>query len=57
MIEKTVVEGRPAIVAYLNDRLEPVDETVATVVKVIFTDEQGGMVFATPKLPDATPAG
>ena len=57
MIEKTVVEGRPAIVAYLNDRLEPVDEAVATVVKVIFTDEQGGMVFAVPKLPDATQAG
>ena len=40
MIEKTIVENRPAIVAYLNDRLEPVDEAVATLVKVIFTDER-----------------
>ena len=55
MIEKTIVEGRPAIVSYLNDRFEPVDEAVATLVKVTFTDEQGGMVFATTKttqLPD-----
>jgi hypothetical protein len=47
MIDVTIVEGRPAIVAYLNDRFEPVDEAVATLVKVMFTDEQGGMVFAT----------
>ena len=52
MIEKTIVEGRPAIVAYLNDRLEPVDEATATLVKVIFTDDAGGMVFAVPKPSD-----
>ena len=52
MIEQTIVEGRPAIVSYLNDRFEPVDEAVATLAKVTFTDEQGGMVFGVVKPAD-----
>ena len=47
MIEKTTVEGRPAMVAYLNDRFEMVQPDVATVIKVVFTDERGGMMFGT----------
>jgi hypothetical protein len=49
MIEQTIIEGRPAIVAYLNDRFESVDELDATLVKVMFTDEQGGMMFGVAK--------
>ena len=45
MMEKTVVEGRPATVVYLNDRFEPTQPEDATVIKVVFTDERGGMVF------------
>ena len=33
------------MVAYLNDRFEMVQPDVATVIKVTFTDERGGMVF------------
>jgi hypothetical protein len=43
---KTEVHGRPALVTYLNDRFEPVDEAVATHAKVVFTDTEGGAIFA-----------
>jgi hypothetical protein len=52
MIEKTEVQGRPAIVSYLNDRFEPVDKDVATHAKVTFTDDVGGMIFATVEPPE-----
>jgi hypothetical protein len=47
MIETTEVDGRPAIVAYLDDQFAPTDKEHATLVKVIFTDEQGGSMFLT----------
>jgi hypothetical protein len=48
MIEKTTVDGRPVIVAYLNDEFEPVDDRDASLVKVTFTDEEGGVAFLVP---------
>jgi hypothetical protein len=48
MIEKQTVDGRPALVAYLDDRFNPVDKAEATLVKVVFTDPQGGTAFLTP---------
>jgi hypothetical protein len=46
-IEKDIVHGRPVVVMYLNDRFEPVDKDVATHAKIVFTDDEGGMIFAT----------
>jgi len=48
MIIETTVNGRPARVAYLNDKFEPVDEKDATRVKVLFMDDEGGAVFLVP---------
>ena len=45
--EVTTVEGRPAIITYLNDRFEPVGPDDAIMVKVTFTDDLGGIMFAT----------
>lgn len=45
-IETAVVKNRPAIVSYLNDRFEPVEKTIATLVKVNFTDDEAGAFFA-----------
>lgn len=45
MLEKTVIEGRPASVAYLDRNFVPVDADDATMVKVIFDD--GEVMFAT----------
>ena len=38
MITRDTIEGRPATVAYINDRFEPVSADDATMVKVIFDD-------------------
>lgn len=46
MIERQIVEGKAAMVAYLNDKFEPVDKVTASLVKVIFDD--GDVVFLTP---------
>jgi hypothetical protein len=51
-IEKTEVHNRPAVVIYLNDRFEPVDKDVATHAKITFTDDAGGMIFATVGQPE-----
>lgn len=50
-IERTEVEGRPAIVIHLNDNFEPVDKAAATMIKVRFLDAEGGIMFGvrTPK--------
>jgi hypothetical protein len=48
MIERAEIDGRPAIVTYLNDDLEPVAPDDATLLKVIFTDDQGGSAFLKP---------
>ena len=44
------------MVAYLNNDLEPVDKAEATMVKINFTDEDNGAVFAViePTQNDAT---
>jgi hypothetical protein len=47
MIEKQIIEGRPALVAYMDDRFNPVDKGKETLVKVVFTDPQGGSMFLT----------
>jgi hypothetical protein len=50
MILKTYVNSRPALATYMNAKFEPVDdENLATVVEVIFTDEQNGTIFLVPK--------
>ena len=49
MIIKDTVNDRPALVAYLNDRFAPVDPEHATLIKVSFLDDEGGMFFATVK--------
>jgi hypothetical protein len=45
MIEKQIVDGRPALVAYMDDKFNPVHKAEATLVKVVFTDPQGGTAF------------
>ena len=50
MIVDTKVNGRPARVMYMTTKFEPVDkESLATLVKVSFMDEEGGSLFLTPK--------
>lgn len=51
-VEITTVHGRPAIVSYLNDRFQPVEQIEATLVKVTYTDDEGGMIFATVAKPE-----
>jgi hypothetical protein len=46
MIERTLVNERPATVAYIDDKFRPVDREDATLVKVIFDD--GERIFLTP---------
>jgi uncharacterized protein len=48
MIEKQIIEGRPALVAYMDDKFNPVHRGKETLVKVVFTDPQGGSLFLTP---------
>ena len=38
MITRDTIEGRPATVAYINDRFEPARADDATMVKVVFDD-------------------
>ena len=38
MITHETIDGRPAVVAYINDSFEPVAPDVATMIKVIFDD-------------------
>jgi len=49
MIVEMEVEGRPALVAYLNDKREPVDEDLATLIEVHFTDEGNGTIWLVPQ--------
>jgi len=50
MIVDTVIDGRPAKACFMNEDFEPVDnQMLATMVKVIFTDAEGGVLFLTPK--------
>lgn len=52
MIEQTTVDGRPALVSYVNQSMEPIDRAAATLVKVTFTDEEGGTMFLVPAPPN-----
>jgi len=47
MIDTATVQGRPAEVVYINDEHQPVAKDKATLIKVIFTDAQGGIVYLT----------
>lgn len=47
MLQKTTIEGRPAMVAFLNEKFEPVARDAATLLKAVFTDERGGVAFMT----------
>jgi hypothetical protein len=55
VIIKTEIDGRPALVTYLNDKFEIVDQDDATLVKAIFTDDAGGAMFLTPAEPEKKP--
>jgi len=46
MIERTVIMGKPATVAYLDGDFAPVNREAAILVKVIFDD--GKVLFAMP---------
>jgi hypothetical protein len=52
MLQKITLEGRPALVAFLNDDFEPVEQSQATVLKAVFTDDAGGVRFM---VPDSAP--
>ena len=45
-IERTIVDGRKATVAYILDDFTPTTPEKATLIKVIFDD--GGVLFAVP---------
>jgi len=47
MIEQQIIDGKKAMVAYINADLKPVDKDKATLVKAIFDD--GTVVFLTPE--------
>lgn len=47
MIEREVIDGRPATVTYLKGDQEPADKTDYTYIKVIFDD--GEITYAYPK--------
>ena len=47
MIERTNVEGRPATVAYLDDKFNPVDKGNATLIKIRWDDGEQ-MILAGP---------
>lgn len=38
MIERTIVNGRHAVVAYVDDNFDPVDKDKATMARVLFED-------------------
>src|SRR4051812_31348231 len=45
MIETTTVSGRPAQVAYIGSDGDPVARDQAALIKVLFTDSEGGIAF------------
>jgi hypothetical protein len=48
LIEQIEVEGRPATVSYLTDDFRPADKGQETLVKVVFLDDEGGILFGVP---------
>jgi hypothetical protein len=49
MIQRLTVNDRPAIAMYMDNQFQPVDsELAASLVKLTFTDAEGGMVFLVP---------
>ncbi len=46
MIERVVIEGRSATIAYLTEKFEPVGKDEAELVKIRFDD--GELLFAVP---------
>ena len=49
MIEQVVVNGRPALAAYMTREFEPVaSQDLAELVKLSFTDDEGGIAFLVP---------
>lgn len=51
MIERQVVQGRPATISYMTDNFEPSSKDAATLIKVVFDD--GEVLFLTPKVQHA----
>jgi hypothetical protein len=45
MLKHSEMDGRPCVIAYIDDEFEPIPEERATLIKVIFTDERGGNMF------------
>jgi hypothetical protein len=45
-MHRLTIEGRPALVVYLDDKWIPVDDPMeATLARVTFADARGGMTF------------
>ena len=53
MIERQIVNGRPATVAYLTNAFEPADADTAQCIKVLFDD--GDVVFLASPIAGDTP--
>lgn len=49
LVQKTTIDGRPALALYLDAKHEPVasDSANAKMVRVIFTDERNGSMYLT----------
>lgn len=45
MIREDTVDGRPAMLAFFDDNFETCEEDVATLIKIIFLDEENGNMF------------
>lgn len=56
MIERVVVEGRPATAAYINSDFEPVGKDQATLVKIIFDDGEDVLFLKPVKKAEEKPA-
>ena len=52
MIERATVDGKPATVAYIDDKFNPVEKAVATLIKVRWDD--GEQVILSAKEPPQT---
>lgn len=48
MIEQQLLDGRLATITYLMDNFSPAEADDATLVKVVFEDEAGGVLWLTP---------
>lgn len=46
MIERGVVNGKPATLAYVKSGFQPCDKSEATMIKVIFDDGSMALVMA-----------